>query len=75
MLVSKACSRRKRTDVETWRTSWFEEGSRLLYIVRERDRAMLPVQIEPHSKNRPCLRRKNRTDHTPPPRVKQPSRT
>jgi hypothetical protein len=34
--------------VETWRTSWFEEGSRLLYIVPpSATGAMLPVQIEP----------------------------
>lgn len=34
--------------VETWRTSWFEEGSRLLYIVPlSATDAMLPVQIEP----------------------------
>jgi hypothetical protein len=34
--------------VETWRDSWFEEGSRLLYIVPARAvDAMLPVQIEP----------------------------
>jgi len=34
--------------VETWRTSWFEEGSRLLYIVPpSATAAMLPVQIEP----------------------------
>jgi hypothetical protein len=34
--------------VETWRDSWFEEGSRLLYIVPARTvDTMLPVQIEP----------------------------
>jgi hypothetical protein len=34
--------------VETWRDSWFEEGSRLLYIVPARAiDSMLPVQIEP----------------------------
>jgi hypothetical protein len=34
--------------VETWRTSWFEEGSRLLYIVPpSATDAMLPVQIDP----------------------------
>lgn len=34
--------------VETWRDSWFEEGSRLLYIVPARMLdAVLPLQIEP----------------------------
>ncbi len=34
--------------VETWRDSWFEEGSRLLYIVPSRTvDTMLPAQIEP----------------------------
>jgi hypothetical protein len=34
--------------VETWRDSWFEEGSRVLYIVPARTiDSMLPVQIEP----------------------------
>ena len=34
--------------VETWRDSWFEEGSRLLYIVPAGAvDSMLPVQIEP----------------------------
>ena len=34
--------------VETWRDSWFEEGSRLIYIVPPRaiDDA-LPLQVEP----------------------------
>jgi hypothetical protein len=34
--------------VETWRDSWFEEGSRLIYIVPSRaiDDA-LPLQVEP----------------------------
>ena len=34
--------------VETWRDSWFEEGSRLIYIVPARAiDAALPLQIEP----------------------------
>lgn len=34
--------------VETWRDSWFEEGSRLIYIVPSRAiDAALPLQIEP----------------------------
>ena len=34
--------------VETWRDSWFEEGSRLLYIVPERFvNAVLPLTINP----------------------------
>lgn len=34
--------------VETWRDSWFEEGSRLIYIVPSRAiDAMLPLQVEP----------------------------
>ena len=34
--------------VETWRDSWFEEGSRLIYIVPTRAvEAILPLQIEP----------------------------
>ena len=34
--------------VETWRDSWFEEGSRLIYIVPSRAvDAILPLQIEP----------------------------
>lgn len=37
-----------RAMVETWRDSWFEEGSRLLYIVPSRTvDTMLPAQIEP----------------------------
>jgi hypothetical protein len=34
--------------VETWRDSWFEEGSRLIYIVPSRAiDAILPLQVEP----------------------------
>ena len=34
--------------VETWRDSWFEEGSRLIYIVPSRAvDAVLPLQVEP----------------------------
>jgi hypothetical protein len=34
--------------VETWRDSWFEEGSRLLYIVPARTvDTILPVEVEP----------------------------
>jgi hypothetical protein len=34
--------------VETWRDSWFEEGSRLIYIVPGRAvDAILPLQVEP----------------------------
>jgi len=34
--------------VETWRDSWFEEGSRLIYIVPSRAiDAILPLQIDP----------------------------
>jgi hypothetical protein len=34
--------------VETWRDSWFEEGSRLIYIVPSRAiDAALPLQVEP----------------------------
>lgn len=34
--------------VETWRDSWFEEGSRLIYIVPSKAvDAMLPLQVEP----------------------------
>jgi hypothetical protein len=34
--------------VETWRNSWFEEGSRLIYIVPSRAiDAALPLQVEP----------------------------
>ena len=34
--------------VETWRDSWFEEGSRLIYIVPSRAiDAFLPLQVEP----------------------------
>jgi hypothetical protein len=34
--------------VETWRDSWFEEGTRLLYLVpRSRVDAMLPLEITP----------------------------
>jgi hypothetical protein len=35
--------------VDTWRDSWFEEGTRLLYIVpRATVDAMLPLDIKPH---------------------------
>ena len=34
--------------VETWRDSWFEEGSRLIYIVPSRTvNAILPLKVEP----------------------------
>jgi hypothetical protein len=34
--------------VETWRDSWFEEGSRLIYIVPSQAiEAILPLQVEP----------------------------
>ncbi len=34
--------------VDTWRDSWFEEGSRLIYIVPARVvDAILPLQVEP----------------------------
>jgi hypothetical protein len=34
--------------VETWRDSWFEEGSRLIYLVPSRAiDAILPLQVEP----------------------------
>jgi len=34
--------------VETWRDSWFEEGSRLIYVVPSRAvDAVLPLQVEP----------------------------
>jgi hypothetical protein len=34
--------------IETWRDSWFEEGSRLIYIVPARAvDAILPLQVEP----------------------------
>jgi hypothetical protein len=34
--------------VETWRDSWFEEGTRLIYIVpRHAIDAILPLQVEP----------------------------
>jgi hypothetical protein len=34
--------------IDTWRDSWFEEGSRLIYIVpSEAVKAILPLQVEP----------------------------
>jgi hypothetical protein len=34
--------------IETWRDSWFEEGSRIIYIVpSETLNAVLPLQIDP----------------------------
>jgi hypothetical protein len=37
-----------RAMVDTWRDSWFEEGSRLIYIVpRHTVDAILPLQVEP----------------------------
>jgi len=34
--------------VETWRDSWFEEGSRVIYLVPSRAiDAILPIQVEP----------------------------
>ena len=37
-----------RAMIETWRDSWFEEGSRLIYIVPGRAiDAILPLQVEP----------------------------
>jgi hypothetical protein len=34
--------------IETWRDSWFEEGSRLIYVVPSRTvDAILPLQVEP----------------------------
>jgi hypothetical protein len=41
--------REARAMVDTWRDSWFEEGTRLLYIVpRATVDAMLPLDIKPH---------------------------
>jgi hypothetical protein len=38
--------------VETWRDSWFEEGSRLIYIVPSRAiDAVLPLHVEPAAAN------------------------
>jgi hypothetical protein len=38
--------------VETWRDSWFEEGSRLIYIVPSRAiDAVLPLHVEPAPSN------------------------
>src|SRR6185436_14521622 len=40
--------REARAMVDTWRDSWFEEGTRLLYIVpRATIDAMLPLDIKP----------------------------
>ena len=34
--------------LETWRDSWFEEGSRIIYIVPSRSvNAVLPLQVDP----------------------------
>ena len=34
--------------IDTWRDSWFEEGSRLIYILPESAvNAMLPLEIDP----------------------------
>jgi hypothetical protein len=34
--------------VDTWRDSWFEEGTRVFYVLREADvDAMLPLEIAP----------------------------
>ena len=48
--------REARAMVDTWRDSWFEEGTRLLYIVpRATVDAMLPLEITPRqSKRREC---------------------
>jgi hypothetical protein len=41
-------AREARAMVDTWRESWFEEGTRLLYIVpRPAIEAMLPLEIKP----------------------------
>jgi hypothetical protein len=40
--------REARAMIETWRDSWFEEGSRLIYIVPARAvDTILPLQVEP----------------------------
>ena len=41
-------AREAKAMVDTWRDSWFEEGTRVFYILREADvDAMLPLEIEP----------------------------
>lgn len=41
-------AREAKAMVDTWRDSWFEEGTRVFYILREADvNAMLPLEIEP----------------------------
>ena len=52
--------------VETWRDSWFEEGTRLFYIVPQASiDAILPLDITPEaSGDRARVRRANRAHHT-----------
>jgi hypothetical protein len=41
-------AREAKAMVDTWRDTWFEEGTRVFYILREADvDAMLPLEIEP----------------------------
>jgi hypothetical protein len=41
-------AREAKAMVDTWRDSWFEEGTRVFYVLREADvDAMLPLEIEP----------------------------
>jgi hypothetical protein len=41
-------AREAKAMVDTWRDSWFEEGTRVFYILREADvDAMLPLEIQP----------------------------
>jgi hypothetical protein len=41
-------AREAKAMVDTWRDSWFEEGTRVFYVLRQADvDAMLPLEIEP----------------------------
>ena len=41
-------AREAKAMVDTWRDSWFEEGTRVFYVLHEADvDAMLPLEIEP----------------------------
>ncbi len=52
--------------IDTWRDSWFEEGSRLIYILPESAvNAMLPLEIDPTPRtDRACVCGPDRTDNT-----------
>jgi len=47
LLAQGLFPREAQAMLETWKGSWFEEGSRLIYIVPSRAIDAIPLQVEP----------------------------